>query len=50
MLFFQCTTYSTLFYLLCYNINVVYNYLSRMIYDNIQIYYIYKYMKLISFV
>jgi hypothetical protein len=42
--------YSTLFYLLCYNINVVYNYLSHMIYNNIQIYYIYKYMDLISFV
>jgi hypothetical protein len=28
---FQCTTYNTLFYLLCYNINVVYNYHSHMI-------------------
>jgi hypothetical protein len=38
MLFFQCTTYSTLFYLLCYNINIVYNYLShfRIIYKYIK--------------
>jgi hypothetical protein len=50
MLFSRCVTYSTLFYLLRYNINVVYNYLSHMIYDNIQIYYIYKYMNLINFV
>jgi hypothetical protein len=28
---FQYITYSTLFYLFCYNINVVYNYLSHMI-------------------
>jgi hypothetical protein len=28
---FQCTTYNTLFYLLRYNVNVVYNYLSHMI-------------------
>jgi hypothetical protein len=28
MLFFWCTTYSTLIYLFRYNINVVYNYLS----------------------
>jgi hypothetical protein len=31
MLFFQYTTYSTLFYLLRYNMNVVYNYLSHII-------------------
>jgi hypothetical protein len=28
---FQCTTYSTLLYLLHYNMIVVYNYLSHMI-------------------
>jgi hypothetical protein len=47
---FLCTTYSTLFYLLHFNMNVVYNYLSHMIEDNIQMYYIYKYINLISFV
>jgi hypothetical protein len=47
---FLCTTYNILFYLLRYIINVVYNYLSHIIEDNIQIYYIYKYINLISFV
>jgi hypothetical protein len=50
MLFFRYTTYITFFYLRIYNINVVYNYLSHVILDNIQIYYIYKYINLISFV
>jgi hypothetical protein len=50
MLFFRCTTYITLLYLILYNMNVVYNYLSHVIQDKIQIYYIYKYMNLISFV
>jgi hypothetical protein len=36
--------------LLRYNINVVYNYLSQIIYDNKQIYHIYKYMNLTSFI
>jgi hypothetical protein len=43
MLFFRFTTYNTLFYLLRYNINVIYNYLSNMFYDNMQICYIYKF-------
>jgi hypothetical protein len=38
----------TLFDLLLYSISVVYNYLSHIIYDNIEIYYICKYINLIS--
>jgi hypothetical protein len=47
-LMYNTTTYSTLFCLLLYSISVVYNSLSHMIKDNIQIYYIYKYINLIS--